>query len=540
MIGPATAGDSQDGGGLYLYPPLEASIHVAAAEGDIEAIRRHLDDGVAVDVPTQSPPRWVIGATPLMWAAARGQVEAVRFLIGAEANVDAQSERGLTPLMVASGAMPTIGGKLLPSARLLIEAGADLEAIDQQGRTAIFHACGDGSPLEHPRHELLPEEFRIPTQSIYIRPGRGGRRPVVYLAPQRVVAARKGDAERLAALIEAGADINATDEQGRTVLMRAAISSDPARVQQLLEAGAEVRWRDVHAAGRGGNGKMLELLLVAARQTGGIDDDDRARLMVTAAGSQEDSDDKVRVLLEGGFDVNSTWRGRTALLASLSRGGQGAASLRLLEAGADASVRDRHGDTTLLLCAQYGTASALADLLGRAGFDISERSQTENHSTVLVLAAQSSRDARAKVELLLAAGTDIEAATEDDITPILAASMEGNMDTVVALAEAGARVNVADPGPVKDARGATHRYGSTGMTPLMYVANRGADSSFQCEATGEDAIRALLDHGARIDAVTPAGETALAFAQACDHPGAVEILLEASADRRKTSVLHGK
>ncbi len=514
-------------------PRAGPRIHVAAMQGDIETIARELAEGVAVDLPSDKSraPRWQAGSTPLMWAAARGRPDAVRFLLEAGADIHARSERGITPLMAAAGAMPTIGSDLLSCVRLLIKAGADLEAIDQEGRTAIFHACGDGSVLEYPRDEVLREEFRIPTRGIYIRPKVGGAIGVNHLAPQREVNARKGDARRLAALIEAGANVNAIDKYGRSVLMRAAVSSDPERVRLLLDADADSSGRAVAAAGRGGNGIMLELILAVAQQVGGIDadGDDAARLMVTSAGSREDSGHKVRLLLDAGLDPNSLWRGRTALIASVGWGGQGDATTRLLDAGADPRVRDHRGDTTLLLCAHYGSASPLEALL-RRGFDIAERSQSRARPTALILAAKSRRDAGAKVDLLLAGGADIEAATEDGITPLLAASMEGNMDAVAALANAGARVNVADPGPIKDERGTTHRPGAEGMTPLMYVANRGASGTFHCEATGERAIKTLLDRGAQIDAATPTGETALHFALKSKHPQVVRILLEAHAD----------
>ena len=52
------------------------------------------------------------------------------------------------------------------------------------------------------------------------------------------------DAETAAALLAAGADVNAATAKGVTALMRAAATGNAALVQRLLDAGADVRATD--------------------------------------------------------------------------------------------------------------------------------------------------------------------------------------------------------------------------------------------------------------------------------------------------------
>ena len=70
----------------------EYSIHVAAELGDIEAVKEHLNAGIDVDARDQAD------KTPLPHAAYWGHKEIVELLISKGANVNARDKRGSTPL----------------------------------------------------------------------------------------------------------------------------------------------------------------------------------------------------------------------------------------------------------------------------------------------------------------------------------------------------------------------------------------------------------------------------------------------------------
>ena len=88
-----------DGGGESQQPPEpptakapDISIHDAATEGDIEAVKKHLAAGTDVNAKDD----WNV--TPLGYAASHGHKEIAELLIAAGADVNAKNDDGRTPL----------------------------------------------------------------------------------------------------------------------------------------------------------------------------------------------------------------------------------------------------------------------------------------------------------------------------------------------------------------------------------------------------------------------------------------------------------
>jgi ankyrin repeat protein len=102
------------------------SIHQAVFDGNIEAVKQHLDAGAEVDAKDDE-----FVATFLHWAAAGGQNEIVELLINNGADVNAKDSLDGTPLHLAAreGHMET--------AELLIAEGADVNAKTADGGTPL-------------------------------------------------------------------------------------------------------------------------------------------------------------------------------------------------------------------------------------------------------------------------------------------------------------------------------------------------------------------------------------------------------------------
>ena len=509
-----------------------APIHEAAKRGDVATIRQELAEGVPADllVANRGGNGWWKDTTPLMWAAMRGTAEAVKVLIEAGADVNASSSDGVTASMFAAGAVPTTDGDASLRLKALVAAGANLEARDRRGLTALGWACGLGSMIEDPATDRIPAQWKPLKFDSLIRPDVHGTIGLRSPFPASDYKARYGDLERVLFLIESGSDVNAED--GRyNLLSSIAHSGNVDRARALLNAGAVVQdegpgqWSPITIAAAYGTAEMVRLFIQAGADPNAIDRINcNQTTLIWAARSGEQSGEKVRALLAAGADIRiHADNNFSPLMACFTLSGfhSGEAVPALIEAGADPFERSPAGDSSLLLAADLCVSEAV-ELLLQFGFDIEERSPREGRPTALVLAAGSETDAARKVRALLKAGANVEAESDTGRTPLLAAAARGNMEAVEVLVHAGANVNVMDRAPVTFEGGA-------GMTPLMYVAARGADHIFMSKETGSAAALSLLKAGASVNVKDAQGWTALDHALAIDHSEVVKVLVEAGA-----------
>ena len=100
----------------------DISIHDAAGEGNIEAVKQHLAAGTDVNAKTKS------GTAPLHFAAINGHKEIAELLIAKGADVKAKNNGGYTPLHYA----PT-----KEIVELLIAKGADVNAKTKRADTPL-------------------------------------------------------------------------------------------------------------------------------------------------------------------------------------------------------------------------------------------------------------------------------------------------------------------------------------------------------------------------------------------------------------------
>ena len=117
--------------GVLPSEPPDISIHEAAENGNIEAVKQHLAAGTDVDVKGGR-----MGGTPLHYAATHGHKEIVELLIAKGADVDAKGSIGQTSLHDVA----QFGHK--ETAELLIANGADVNAKDIDGTTPLDLAIG--------------------------------------------------------------------------------------------------------------------------------------------------------------------------------------------------------------------------------------------------------------------------------------------------------------------------------------------------------------------------------------------------------------
>jgi ankyrin repeat protein/beta-lactamase regulating signal transducer with metallopeptidase domain len=321
--------------GAAQRPPSVATLHGAAAAGDVPAMNDLLSNGADVNASDQE------GDTALHAAARAGQLESVRFLIEHDAAVDARNTTGATPLREAlvqghpavarfligkGAALDVYAAAGLGEAQMVLSALEGepglVKARDVQGET-LLHWAARGGHLDLVK-ELLARGAEIAARTDL------GETPL-YLA------AYAGHLEMVSELANRGADINAADNEDHTPLIAAALGGHRALAEFLLDKGAVLEHRD----------KWGATALYRAAQMG------HAEL--------------VRFLLDRGADIEATVPeyGRTALWRAAGEGHAAVVKL-LVERGANVNARDGGGSTPLATAVRAGHQEA-ADILRQHG-----------------------------------------------------------------------------------------------------------------------------------------------------------------------------
>jgi uncharacterized protein len=309
-------------------------------------------------------------------------------------------------------------------------------------------------------------------------------------------ATRTADTATARALIEKGADVNATSADGTSAL---------------------------HWAVHVGDDETARLLL---RHDARVDQVNRYGLAPLHVAAAEGRQNLVQLLLESGASTNLRGRnGETALLMAARKGCAGCVE-SLLAKGSDVNARDEAFDlTALALAAWSGSAESVAQLI-RAGADVnaSTRAGPEpkfvdpgagraSHGDGILrggVPERGSRPARAGLmtplhyaareghtavaKLLLERGARVDQPEANGVRPLLLAILNDRAETARFLIERGADVNADD------------WYGRTPLWAAVDVRNVELDgelnTQFADRAGALEIIRLLLARGANPNART--------------------------------------
>jgi uncharacterized protein len=192
----------------------------------------------------------------------------------------------------------------------------------------------------------------------------------------------------------------------------------------------------------------------------------------------------------------------------------------LLKAGADVSVANDFGATPLSEAARTGNTQILAMLL-KAGADPKEKN-AEGETALHAVARTGNVEA---AKLLLKAGADIEAReTWGGQTPLHWAASQNQPDMVRFLVSRGAdpdsRATVRDWQRRVTAEGRPKDMNRGGFTPLLFAARDGH----------VDSVKALLEGKANIDMPDPDGTTPLVLTLINAHWDTAKLLIDSGAN----------
>jgi ankyrin repeat protein len=337
-------------------------------------------------------------------------------------------------------------------------------------------------------------------------------------------------------LIDAGADIDSRNRHGATPLMAACYRGNAAMVKILIESGATVKaadasgWTPLVYASHSGNVELVRYLLDRGAEINTVSKDGVSPLVMARL---EGNASIMKFLGEQGAVQDDTFEGNLGNQMLLLAAGTGRTELveKLIGKGADVNCTDFKGGTPLFHAAMNGHLGA-ARALVKAGADAKKRCQDDSSPLHAAIAKtlripwswdnvpgglSDGRIGREMIELLIKAGADVNAVDAAGRTPLVKAlsKYRASADTVKRLLRAG-----ADP----------NRPSRNGMTPLMNVAGVAAMHFYEADSELDVIVNDLLQAGARPDAVTAGGVTALMLFTHADRKTAASVLLRAGAD----------
>ncbi|WP_419888812.1 ankyrin repeat domain-containing protein [Paenibacillus xylanexedens] len=190
-------------------------------------------------------------------------------------------------------------------------------------------------------------------------------------------AVEDSDTERIEQMIQAGANINAQDQSGRTVTMIATYNNDLTSAKVLIEAGADVNIQD--------DMKNTPFLYAGA---------------------------------EGYLDI-----------------------LKLtIEAGADPAITNRYGGTALIPAAEHGYVDVVQELLTQTSVDVDHVNQLGWTALLeAIILNDGNAQQQETIQLLIDHGADVNIPDRDGVSPLSHAKNKGFKEIEDILVRAGAK-----------------------------------------------------------------------------------------------------
>jgi ankyrin repeat protein len=527
----------------------------AARRGDRVAVQTLLRTRVPVDSAEGD------GSTALHWAAYQDNLAVAEELLNAHASVNAVTRvQALTPLMMAcqSGSAPM--------AELLLKHGADVNQANSLGTTPLMMASASGSAaavkmlLDHGADANVREHVHEQTALMF--------------------AANMDRAEVIRVLLVHGADANAASK----VMPVPKISFRPANaVVAPVAKGKDTKGKESFEVGAGADGEKSVKDIPAAKSKSGekVASAD-AKAMPGDASDTADADGKkaaadpvVRMFRENGAKQMG---GMTPLLYA-ARQGNIAAATALLDGGAKINEVSGAEHTTPLVLAIANGHLDLAKVLVEHGADVNlanDQGVTPLWATVDVqwpphewspepLVDQEKTDYLTLMKILLAHGENPNARLGKQVWERVMSENRNWIDPAGATAfwRAAQAEDVKAMRLLKDAGADPSIPSKMGSTPLMVAAGLGWSANYSttsptqmeavqyCMSLGADVnahddmgytplhgaafvgdlqiIHYLVDHGAKTDVKTKAGDTVAdlangPFEKSLPNPDAVALL----------------
>jgi len=404
------------------------SLIIASAHGHADAVEYLLDNGAKADTVHENR------VTALMYAAAAGHLDVMKILIGkGGADLEFKHTNGGTALLEAS----TAG--MYEAIVLLVESGSNVDFMDDDGVNPLMAIAAQGNAKA--QEFILGELKKVKseaeaTEYINLFAHSGGSAVMFAAAGGHVECAKQ--------LMDLGAEINAIARNKDGYLEK---------LQKMIEEG-QVQEEDphvdgvtaLHVASEGGHLEMVNVLLEAGVELSlvHLDDGNRSPLVLAVSGNHGDV---AKVLVQAGADPNTPYVDgdgeKHNLLFDAIMVENEEFGLLLIEKGADIYHSDEKKVSTVLQASHRGLTDVVKALLEKHAGNGSKIDYLDAASEdgITPLTAASSEGHTECVKLLVDAKADINAKDKDNTTSLMAASARGHFDVVEIILAAGADVN---------------------------------------------------------------------------------------------------
>jgi ankyrin repeat protein len=409
---------------LALMPQASADgttpLHTAVRNDDAASVDRLIRSGADVKAANR------YGITPLYLAAVNGNAAVIEKLLKAGADANAVSTEGETTLMTAS----RTGN--VDAVKVLLAHGADVNARESwHGETALMWAVAQKHPAV--AKELLAKGADVNAHSTVNKWERQNsaepREKWLPLGGLTALefAARQGCVDCVPVLLQAGADINATDPDGITPLLSSIINGHYDVANVLIEKGA-----NPNPADRTGRTPLYSAVDFHTMPQSN-------RPSPKEIDNESSSLDVVKALLAKSADVNAQLKQQQPYRTKLDRGDD-----TMLTAGTTPLLRAaKAGDIEVmkLLLAQGAnpklvTRNGVNPLMAAAGLGTKEEDTTGRRKT--------QAETIEAIKLCLEAGVDVNTADNRGQTALHGAAFQGYDDVVKFLASHGANLDAKD------------------------------------------------------------------------------------------------
>lgn len=337
--------------------------------------------------------------------------------------------------------------------------------------------------------------------------------------PPLILALQSGQTAAAKKLIELGADLTATNNQGHSVLHWAIMRRNDEMVQTLIDKEVDLDVKDrnqytplIMAIYYGNTDAAKKLLEADCR----VDVEDQQGMSPLHAAMNRGDDALIGMLLERGCDMFDKNKQDVTPFMLACQSGQ----LKFVKEHFDASKaaeKSKNGQTCLLYATYSNQAGVVKYLCEQTDLvNVADK----NGQTPLKVAVSYDNPDMVMTLLKHSADPNVKSVNDYDFAPIIAASNNANPKIVVALLEAGAKTTALEP--------------QTGNQAL-HVACRSASPQFgqanpELMKRAAKVIQALLDAEADPNAKNKSEQTPLEIAIQSNFAQGIDLLIRRTKD----------